>query len=133
MRLPDYCGSKVAISAPDDPRSRKQPTRGTGKPGHNGRTGPPTGAGHPDDPRSQRTTPPENPPEAKTRRETDGPRHRDTPRTGNSKTDAPQHLRKFHVTRSFHVTATGAPRCTAVHPANRAYETAQGSDGADVR
>jgi hypothetical protein len=39
MRLLDYCGSKVAISAPDDPRSWKQPARSTGKPGHNGRTG----------------------------------------------------------------------------------------------
>jgi hypothetical protein len=37
-----------------------------------------------------------------------------------------QHVRKIHVMRSFHVTAARAPRCT------QAYETAQGSDGADV-
>ncbi|MDX6418510.1 MAG: hypothetical protein QOG28_3130, partial [Trebonia sp.] len=44
MRLLDYCGSKVAISAPYDPRSRKQPARSAGKPGHNGRTGRPSWA-----------------------------------------------------------------------------------------
>ena len=44
MRLLDYCGSKLAISAPDDPRSRKQPGRSAGKPGHNGRTGRPSRA-----------------------------------------------------------------------------------------
>jgi hypothetical protein len=44
MRFLDYCGSKLAISAPDDPRSRKQPTRSTEKPGHNGRTGRPSRA-----------------------------------------------------------------------------------------
>jgi hypothetical protein len=47
------CGSKVAISAPGDPRSRKQTARGTRKPGHNGRTGRPSRARRPDDPRSQ--------------------------------------------------------------------------------
>jgi hypothetical protein len=89
MRLPDYCGSKLAISAPDDPRSRKQPARGTGKPGHNGRTGRLWGAAArmTRDHRGQRH--PENPPEAKTRRETNGLRDHDTPGTGNSKTDAP--------------------------------------------
>jgi hypothetical protein len=39
------------------------------------------------------STAPENPPEAKTRRETNGPRDHDTPGTGNSKTDAAHLLR----------------------------------------
>jgi hypothetical protein len=35
---------KRCLSAPDDPRSRNQPARSTGKPGHNGRTGRPSRA-----------------------------------------------------------------------------------------
>jgi hypothetical protein len=88
MRLLDYCGSKVAISAPDDPRSRKHPARSTGKPGHNGRTGRPSGARHPDDPQSPRPAPPQNTLQGQPRRETHGPRDRDTPGTGNFKTNA---------------------------------------------
>jgi hypothetical protein len=48
---------------------------------------------------------PENPPEAKTRRETNGPRHRDTPRTGNSKTAARTGQHARFVTRLSRVPA----------------------------
>jgi hypothetical protein len=82
---------KRCLSAPGDPRSRKQPAHSIRKPGHTGRTGRPSRAAHPDDPRSQRPAPPENTPQGQARRETHGPRHRGTPGTGNSKTDGPRH------------------------------------------
>src|SRR5487761_1201745 len=79
----------MAIFAPDDPQSFNQSAGRTGKPGHNGRAGRPSGARRPDDPRSQRSTARENPPAGRARRATDRPRDRDTPATRNLKTDGP--------------------------------------------
>src|SRR5487761_872384 len=48
--------SKRSLSAAYDPQSSSRPARGTGKPGHNRRTGRPPGARHPDDPQSPPST-----------------------------------------------------------------------------
>src|SRR5487761_919106 len=82
--------SKRSLSAAYDPQSSNQPARGTGKPGHNRRTSRPPGARHPDDPRSPPSRARSNdPPEGKANRETNRPRHHDTPGTHNLKTDGP--------------------------------------------
>src|SRR5487761_599190 len=67
---------KRSLSAADDPQSRNQPARGTGKTGHNRRTSRPPGARHPDDPQSPPLTArSKDPPERKPNRERNHPRH----------------------------------------------------------
>src|SRR5487761_1186763 len=72
--------------------TRDHETSPPAAPANRGITGEPArppGARHPDDPRSHPATAPQHPPEARPNRETNRPRHRDTPGTRNLKTDGP--------------------------------------------